>query len=56
MPFLMDVEDAAARIERGLSAGRFEIAFPWPMVAVLKLARILPYWLSFPLLRLFTGR
>lgn len=55
MPFLIDADEAAARIERGLEAGRFEIAFPWPMVLMLKFARILPYWLAFPLLRWFTG-
>jgi NAD(P)-dependent dehydrogenase (short-subunit alcohol dehydrogenase family) len=56
MPFLMNATTAARHIERGLQAKRFEIAFPWPMVMMLKVARILPYWLSFPLLRLYTRR
>lgn len=56
MPFLMDAADAAARIERGLEAGRFEIHFPWPLVLFLKFVRILPYALSFPLLRLYLRR
>lgn len=55
MPFLIDADEAAVHIERGLASKRFEIAFPWPMVWMLKFARILPYWISFPLLRWFTG-
>ena len=50
MPFLMPVEAAAARIVAGLASRRFEIAFPrrlaWPM----KLVRLLPYRLTFPLI------
>eukprot|EP01037_Dinobryon_pediforme_P010872 gene10871-10953_t len=33
MPFLLEPEDAAARIVRGLASGRFEVAFPWQLVA-----------------------
>jgi short-subunit dehydrogenase len=43
MPFLVTAEDAAQRIVRGLEKGRFEIAFPWQLVALLKLGRLLPY-------------
>jgi short-subunit dehydrogenase len=42
MPFIVSVEDAARRILRGLEKGRFEIAFPWQMVALMKLGRLLP--------------
>jgi NAD(P)-dependent dehydrogenase (short-subunit alcohol dehydrogenase family) len=49
MPFLVEVEDAAERIARGLARGGFEIAFPAPFVAMLKVLRILPYALYFPL-------
>ncbi|MGE3934837.1 MAG: SDR family NAD(P)-dependent oxidoreductase [Rhodospirillaceae bacterium] len=42
MPFLMDAEDAAARIARGLARGRFEVAFPRRLVLPLKLLRCLP--------------
>lgn len=42
MPFIIGPEDAAARILRGLVRGKFEIAFPLPLVAILKLLRILP--------------
>lgn len=55
MPFLIDVDDAARHIERGLEAGRFEIAFPRPFAWLLKFFRILPYWLYFPVMRAFTA-
>lgn len=47
MPFLITAEDAAQRIVRGLERGRFEIAFPWQLVAMMKLGRVLPYRLFF---------
>ncbi len=56
MPFLMPVERAAERIADGLSRGRFEIAFPRRFVAILKLMRVLPYGLYFPLVGRATGR
>lgn len=42
MPYMLEVEDAAERIIRGLERGKFEIAFPWQLVAMLKLLRLLP--------------
>jgi NAD(P)-dependent dehydrogenase (short-subunit alcohol dehydrogenase family) len=51
MPFMIAPEDAARRIVRGLERGRFEIAFPWQLVTILKLARILPYPLFLALVR-----
>ncbi len=56
MPFLMDADDAAVIIERGLKRGRYEIAFPLPFVLMLKFFRILPYRLYFPLMKRFIGR
>jgi NAD(P)-dependent dehydrogenase (short-subunit alcohol dehydrogenase family) len=49
MPFLISADLAAERIARGLRSSRFEIAFPRAFVLVLKLLRILPYALYFPL-------
>ncbi|MCP8688605.1 SDR family NAD(P)-dependent oxidoreductase [Marinobacterium sedimentorum] len=54
MPFLLEPDDAAQRIIRGLRQRRFEIAFPWRFVFALKLFRLLPYWLYFPLVRRIT--
>jgi short-subunit dehydrogenase len=56
MPFLMPVEAAAKRIADGLARGRFEIAFPRRFAAILKLMRILPYALYFPLVGRTTQR
>lgn len=47
MPFIMPVEEAARHVVSGLAKGKFEIAFPWQMVAMLKLARVLPYRIFF---------
>jgi NAD(P)-dependent dehydrogenase (short-subunit alcohol dehydrogenase family) len=56
MPFLMPVEAAAKRIADGLARGRFEIAFPRRFAAILKLMRILPYALYFPVVGRTTQR
>ena len=47
MPFLMEVEDAAEKMVEGLKRRKFEIAFPWQLVTILKLINHLPYWLYF---------
>lgn len=49
MPFLMEAEDAARAIMRDLPRGNFEIAFPKRFVYLLKVLRLLPYWLYFKL-------
>lgn len=47
MPFLMPVERAALVIRRGLQANKGRIAFPLPMVAVVRLLQLLPEsWLE----------
>jgi short-subunit dehydrogenase len=51
MPFIIPADDAARRILAGLSKGRFEVAFPWQMVALLKFLRVLPYPVYFWLVR-----
>ncbi len=48
-PFLLSAEAAAARIQRGLAGTGFEIAFPGPIVWLLKAARLLPWRLFFVL-------
>ena len=56
MPFLVELDAAADKIVRGLGRGAFEIAFPLPMVLMLKTLRLLPYWLYFPLVGRRTRR
>jgi len=51
MPFLMNVDDAAAALEHGIQKGKFEIAFPTRFVLILKFLRALPYALYFPLIK-----
>lgn len=56
MPFLMKVEEAAARIVRGLAGGRFEITFPKRFTWPLKLLNALPYPAYFFLVKRATRR
>jgi short-subunit dehydrogenase len=42
MPYMIKAEDAADRILKGLADGKFEIAFPWQLVTMLKLLRLMP--------------
>ncbi len=51
MPFLTTPELAADRIYRGIQSNQFEIAFPWAFAMLLKLGRLLPYWLYFRITR-----
>lgn len=43
MPFLMDERRAARIIMDGLAHDRGRIAFPWPMLAMVRLMGLLPY-------------
>lgn len=49
MPALLEPEDAAARILRGLDGKGFEIAFPRRLIWPLRLLGILPYAISLPI-------
>lgn len=51
MPFLMDTDKAAKIILRGLTENRGRIAFPWPMIAAIRLLGLLPYPLLDRLMR-----
>lgn len=42
MPYILKADDAARRIILGLEQGKYEIAFPWQLVAMLKVLRLLP--------------
>ena len=50
MPFLLEPEDAARRILRGLGRDAFEITFPWQLAWPLKIVQLLPARLFFRLL------
>lgn len=43
MPFLMDEQRAARIIRDGLARDQGRIAFPWPMIAMIRLLGMLPY-------------
>jgi short-subunit dehydrogenase len=51
MPFLMKPEEAGRLTIEGLAKSKFEIAYPWPFVTMLKIGRILPYSLYFRFIR-----
>jgi NAD(P)-dependent dehydrogenase (short-subunit alcohol dehydrogenase family) len=55
MPALISPEQAAAAILSGWRDGLFEIHFPKRFTRWLKLLRLLPYRLYFPLIKKFTG-
>jgi len=51
MPFLMEADDAAAALYRGLHSNRFEIAFPRRFAYMMSVLRILPAPIAFALTR-----
>jgi NADP-dependent 3-hydroxy acid dehydrogenase YdfG len=55
MPFLMSMDEAGRRICDGFACGGFEVIFPRRLAFILKLMRILPYRLYFPLVARATG-
>jgi short-subunit dehydrogenase len=50
MPFRISAEEAATRIRRGMEKKHFLITFPRRFTTGLRLLRLLPYGLLFPLL------
>ena len=55
MPALISPEQAAREMLQGWARGQFDIHFPKRFTLWLKLLRLLPYRLYFPLVRKFTG-
>jgi len=47
MPMVIDAETAAQSIVEGLTSNAFEIHFPKRFTRLIKLLRLLPYWLAF---------
>ncbi|MGI9451734.1 MAG: SDR family NAD(P)-dependent oxidoreductase [Geminicoccaceae bacterium] len=56
MPFLIGAETAAARVASGFERNGFEITFPRRFTFLMKLLRLLPYRLYFPIVARMTGR
>lgn len=56
MPFLMESPAAVEHILTGLTSSRFEIAFPWQLVTLLKIARVLPIGLYLRLMRKYVRK
>jgi len=54
MPALMEVDDAADALVRGLAGGGFEVSFPHRFTWAMKLINLLPYRLYFPLVKRIT--
>ena len=55
MPALIAPHEAAGEILRGFATDAFEIHFPKRFTRLLKLLRLLPHRLYFPLIRRLTG-
>lgn len=55
MPFLMSMDEAARRVVDGFERGGFEVIFPRRLALILKLMRMLPYRIYFPLVARATG-
>ncbi|MBT00702.1 MAG: oxidoreductase [Oceanospirillaceae bacterium] len=55
MPFLIEPEEAARSIVKGMQRPGFEIAFPWRFALIMKMLRLLPYGLYFRLIKRKTG-
>lgn len=51
MPFLMEVEDAARAMVKGMKGSGFEITFPKRFTTLVRMVSALPYALYFPLVR-----
>ncbi len=49
MPMRISAEQAAKKILKGMKSNRFEIRFPFLFGQIIRLIRLLPYWLYFTL-------
>ena len=52
MPMMIEAEDAAKSLTKGLASKAFEIHFPKKFTWIMKILDILPRWLYFPIARL----
>lgn len=51
MPWLMEVDEAAKKIQRGIAARKWLVQFPWPLVMVMTLISYLPMAVQISLLK-----
>ena len=45
MPFMVEVDAAAAKILHGIDRRKREIRFPWPLISLVRLLRAMPDWM-----------
>lgn len=55
MPMIIEPEQAAKAIAKGLLATKFEIRFPWLFTSIMKFLEIIPYRLYFWLVKKFAN-
>ena len=55
MPMIIEAEDSAIAIKKGLCSRAFEIHFPKRFTYIMKLLHILPHWLYFVVARKMRG-
>lgn len=56
MPMIIETEDAAKALAKGLSSNCFEIHFPKKFTFIMKFLRLFPSWLYFPVARLMRDK
>jgi short-subunit dehydrogenase len=56
MPFIVDSKFASDKILKGISSGKFEIAFPTRFALIMKGIRCMPYFLYFFIMRRMLGK
>jgi len=54
MPMMITAQEAATAIAKGITSQGFEVHFPKKFTLIMKLLRLLPYWLSFKITKKFT--
>lgn len=52
MPMIIEPEEAAKSLVKGLQSGAFEIHFPKKFTYIMKIIDVLPRWIYFPLARI----
>lgn len=45
MPYMMELDDAVAKMIRGIETGKKSFAFPWQLASLVRLGMIMPNWM-----------